>query len=35
MDTLNDGDWVSVTGTLAMVDLEEYQELRVLADGAL
>ncbi len=32
IETLHDGDWVSVTGTLAMVDMEEYQELRILVD---
>ena len=32
IETLHDGDWVSVTGTLTMVDMEEYQELRILVD---
>ncbi len=32
IDTLTEGDWVSVTGTLAMVDMEEYQELRIIVD---
>lgn len=31
-DTLPDGEWVSVTGTLSMVDLEEYTQLRILVD---
>jgi putative membrane protein len=30
--SLAEGDWVSVTGKLAMVDLEEYQELRLIVD---
>lgn len=33
-DTLTDGEWISVTGKLAMVDMEEYQELRLIVDTA-
>ena len=32
LDTLTEGDWVSVSGTLVMADLEGYQELRILVD---
>lgn len=29
---LTEGEWVSVSGTITMADMEEYQELRILAD---
>lgn len=31
-DTLTDGEWISVTGKLTMVDMEEYQELQLIVD---
>ncbi len=31
-DSLTDGEWVSVTGVLTLVDMEEYTQLRILVD---